>query len=133
MFYNEMERIIKEHGAQGLSQLIRYYGMDLKLLRQSKNGVYSRVYGMDAGQPTKLVKNFIGVLQGDDFFESNTTISPAFVAGFLYTEESEILVGDVILIVSDDSRNRRYKVTAKESLGMTTTVFVKWKLSAMSG
>jgi len=126
-----MEKIIKNNAGDGLDHLIEYYGMKLELYRQVKNDVYSRVHGRNAGQPEKLVTTFKGVLQGDDFFESNTTHSPAFQAGFLYTDESEILVGDVILIVSDDSRKRRYKITAMETIGLTTTVFRKWKLSAM--
>lgn len=131
MFYNEMEKIIKNNGDDGLSHLLHYYGMKLDLERQIKNDVYSRVHGSDAGQPTKKIKSFVGVLQGDDFFESSNSLHPSFQAGFLYTRENEILVGDVILIVSNDNLNRKYKIVAREAIGLTTTVFTKWKLSAM--
>jgi hypothetical protein len=130
-FYKEMEKIIKNNGADGLCHLLEYYGMELDLQRQTKDSVYSRVHGRDAGQPEKFVKKFVGVLQGDDFFESGNSLSPSFQAGFLYADECDILVGDVILIVSDDTRRRRYKITAQETIGLTTTVFKKWKLSSL--
>lgn len=131
MFFNDMEKVIKSQGEAGLCHLLHYYGMELELFRQSKANVHSRVHGRNAGQPEKIVKTFVGVLQGDDFFESNTTLSPSFEAGFLYTDESEIFIGDVILIVSDDTRHRKYKITAMETIGLTTTVFKKWKLASM--
>lgn len=131
MFYNEMEKIIEKQGLDGLIQLEFYYGMELELSRQTKTGPYSSVHGSDAGQPGKPVKTFIGILQGDDFFESNTTQTPAFVAGFLYTREDDILVGDTVKIVSKKERSRRYKVTAIDSIGLTREVFKRYKLSAM--
>ena len=94
MFFNEMERIIEKQGLDGLLHLEFYYGMNLILLRESKSGAYNDVYGKDTGHPAEKVKEFIGILQGDDFFQSNTTQTPAFTAGFLYTRSSNILVGE---------------------------------------
>lgn len=131
-FFNEMETIIKKHGEDGLQHLLHYYGMELELHRQVKNSTYSRVHGRDAGQPTKLLKSFKGVLESDDFFESNSTLTPAFLAGFLYTDSEDILIGDVIKIVSDHDRHKRYKVITNETIGLTTEVFKKYKLSALS-
>lgn len=133
MFFNEMERIIEDHGAEGLQHLEHYYGIKLDLLRQTKIGPYAKVHGRDAGQPEKVVKEFIGILQGDDFFESNTTQTPAFQAGFLYTNENDILVGDVIRIQSKDERSRCYKIVAVDSIGLTREVFRRYKLSALGG
>ena len=131
MFYNQMEKIIAEQGLSGLIQLEHYYGMKLELSRQIKSGSFDDVHGSNAGQPVEKVKDIIGVLQGDDFFEANTTQSPAFVAGFLYTRDSDVLVGDIIHIASNPERSRRYKIVAIESVGLTIEVFRRYKLSAM--
>ena len=128
-----MERIIEKHGADGLDHLEHYYGMKLDLFRQTKVGVYNKVHGRDSGQPEKHVKEFVGILQGDDFFESNSTQTPAFQAGFLYTREKDVKVGDKITIQSKEERKRSYKIVAVDSIGMTREVFRRYKLSALGG
>jgi len=130
-FYSEMEKIIDKHGEDGLIHLEHYYGIDLELYRQVKNSAYSTVHGRDAGQPASHLKNFIGILQSDDFFPANSTQAPAFEAGFLHTRELEILVGDVIKIVSNDDRNRRYRIIEIDSIGLTQQVYKRYKLSAL--
>lgn len=130
-FYSEMERVIKNQGDAGLDHLEYYYGIELELRRPTKSNAYGRVHGSQAGTNTAHIKDFKGVVEGNDFFESNRGISPSFLAGFLYTRETDILVGDVIHIKADDDRHTKYKITAKETIGLTTKVFQKWKLSAL--
>lgn len=130
-FYQQMEQIIKENGTRGIEHLEFYYGLDLEIHRPTKSDVYNRVHGGNAGGPTNLVKTFTGILHGDDFFPSNDTHSGGFVSGFLYTSESDILVGDTIKIVPVDNKIRRFKIVSKENIGLTTEVFTKWKLSAI--
>lgn len=131
-FYSDVEQIIKNQGEAGIIQLEYYNGVDLELSRQSKDSAYSGVHGRDAGQPTTVIKEIIGMLQGDDFFEANTTQRPGFIAGFLYTRDRDVVVGDVIqVIMNNGGRGRQYKVGIYESIGLTVEILKRYKLSAM--
>ena len=130
-FYAEMERIIAKQGDAGLDHLEHYYGLKLELRRPEKSGVYTRVHGSQAGANTQVIKEFVGVVEGDDFFPASGEFSGGFMAGFLYSREKEVRVGDEVRIVSEDGKIRRYKIVGKESLGLTREIFTKWKLSAL--
>ena len=52
-----------------------------------------------------------------------------FELGFLYTRTDNVKTGDTLKVVSEDGKQRRFKVESKEDIGITSTVFEKWKLS----
>lgn len=130
-FYSEMEKVIANQGDAGLDHLEHYYGLMLELRRPIKSDVYARVHGSNSGSNTEVIKTFKGVVEGDDFFPSNGAFSGGFIAGFLYTRDKDVRVGDEIRIEPSDTKMRRYKVVGKESLGLTREIFVKWKLSSI--
>jgi hypothetical protein len=127
-----MEEIIKKQGERGLEQLLFYYGLDLDLLRQQKNDVYSKVHKENAGGPVSKVKGFKGILQNDDFFQSNNNYAGGFEAGFLYTKDPDVMVGDIIAIQSSDVKLRRYKIVKRLAVGQTLEIFTKWEISAIA-
>jgi len=124
-----MERIIKANGANGLEHALFYYGLDLELYRPIKRSVYSTVHGRDSGDPIQLVKTMRGIIQSDDFFPSTGSFSGNYNSAFLYTNDDGVLVGDEIKILAEDDKRRHYKITEIETLGLTTEVFKKYKLS----
>ncbi len=115
-FYSNMEEVIKKLGEAGLEQILFYNGIELGLYRQNSSDVYSRVHRDNAGSPVNHIKDFIGVLESDDFFPVNGTHAGGFEYGFLYCKpDIDVRVGDEIHVKSKDSRLRNYKIIKKIS------------------
>jgi hypothetical protein len=127
-FFKEMERIVKEINTESLRVLEHYYGLELELFHEDKNG-YSDVYGVHAGNNQTKIRNFIGILVSDDFYSADGQYSGNFEEGFLYTTDKDVKPTDVIKVKVSDTKIRRYKVIRKESIGMQDEVFVRYKLS----
>lgn len=127
-FLQDVESIIKNQGEAGLIHLEHYSGVELELYREDNSDAYANAYGQSAGGTTSKIKEFIGVLQGDDFIQKSDHFSGNFEEGFLYCREVEIRVSDVIKIKSDDLV-RKYKVESKKSIGLTKTVFIMYELT----
>ena len=130
-FLKQGERILKHLSEVGIKQLEFYYGLDLEIYRTSFDE-YADVYGVHAGGKEYLVKSFTGVVVSDDMFGSENTYSGNFEEGFLYTSDKEPKVGDVIKIVSDDSKIRRFKIIAFETIGTQTEILGRFKLSNLA-
>lgn len=130
-FYSNAEGILKKVHEAGLEQALFYFGLEINLYRPLKNDVYSQVHNRNAGTTTQLIKTFIGILQSDDFFPSNSQYAGGFEAGFLYTKEPDILVGDTISVKPKDSKVRRYNIDKKESIGNSQEVFLRYTLTAI--
>lgn len=126
-----MERIIKENGERGLEQLEFYYGVRLEVHRNvtARGDVYSQVHGRNSGKEGMKVTDITGILVGDDFFPADDLYTGGFDLGFLFTRSDKVKVGDTLKVGVSDGKIRRYKVESKEDIGLTTGVFVKWKLS----
>lgn len=130
-FLANVEDILKKQGERGLEHLMFYHGLELELHRQLKNDAYSQVHGRNAGGSTEKVKDLIGVLQGDDFFQASDSYSGNFTSGYLYIErcdDKDILIGDTIKVVAVDNRQRRYRIDKKEQIGFTQEIFDKYKI-----
>ena len=129
--YAELEKIFADQSENAIESVEFYYGLDIELYRQLKNDVYSSVHGRNAGGSINKIKNFIGVIHGDDFMPSSDAYSGNFVSGYLYTREPEVKVGDVLSIVSSDGKSRRYTIDKRESVGFTREIFTKWKIASI--
>ena len=127
-FLKEGERILKKIMEVGIEQLEYYYAIDLELHRNVKD-VYQDVYGSHAGGKTSLIAEFTGVVVSDDIFGSDSGYSGNFQEGFLYTSDQRPLVNDVVQIVSDDNKIRRFKIISIETFGTQTEVLSRYKLS----
>jgi hypothetical protein len=131
-FFENMEKVIQKHGEMGLEQVEFYYGVDLEIYREGadrKKSVYGRVHGKNAGADPEYHSSFVGVLVSDDFFTADDQFTGGFELGFCYTRSKEIKVGDTLRVCVQDGKERRFKVESKEDIGISNTVFEKWKLS----
>jgi hypothetical protein len=124
----EGEKILKQIMKSGLKQIEYYYAIDLELYRTRKD-IHSDVYGTHAGGKNYLVQEFEGVVVSDDMFGSDAGYSGNFEEGFLYTSNNEPRVDDIIKIISDDNKQRRFKIIVRESIGTQTEVINRFKLS----
>lgn len=129
-FIQDVESIIKRQGEAGLLYLEKYYGLELELMREDNTGDrYADAYGSSAGGTTSKIKEFVGVLQGDDFIQKSDHFSGNFEEGFLYTKDVDIKATDVIQIKNSEGIVRKFKVDEKVSLGMTTKLFTMYRLT----
>ena len=105
--------------------------MDIKLFRPDED-VYSDVYGSYAGNKADYVRVFTGALVGDDFFAQDNAYAGNFQEGYLYTQDKDIRVGDILEVDSADNKVRRYKVDLPEGLGTQTTVSGRFKITNLA-
>ena len=112
----------------GIKQLEYYYALDLELYRHVHD-VHDDVYGTHSGGKSELIMEFEGILVSDDFFSSDGAYSGNLEEGFLYTSSNEPKVGDIIKVISQDNKIRRFKINGYESLGTQTEVISRYKLS----
>jgi hypothetical protein len=127
----EGERILKKISEIGIKQLEYYYALDLELYRP-KQDEYTDVFGVHSGNQEYLVKQFEGVVVSDDMFGTDAGYSGNFEEGFLYTSDKEARVGDIIRILSDDKKVRRFKIIEFEAIGTQTEIVSRYKLSNLS-
>jgi hypothetical protein len=127
-FYDEMERIIKQQSDNALEMALHYYGLSLSLKRQQKDDIYSKVHAKNAGNDLYFVKTFVGIIKADDFASTDGIYAAEFDEGFLYTKETDILVGDVISVDSGQGVPR-FRIEKQENVGFSSTMFIKFTIS----
>lgn len=130
--FKSVERVKKEQSDVALKHLMINWGTPMLILKPVKNAT-SRVYGTESGEVSGKPVKIIGLITSDDFFPTGPTQAGTFTEGWLYTESTEVDVGDKLRIEGDAGRVRDYEVTERHSLGQTTNVFQRWKLSSIMG
>lgn len=131
-FLHEMEEIIKANGERGLEQLLYYRGMELDLYRQvTRDDAYGRIHNKNSGNPVECIARFQGAIAGDDFFTNTKSQSGTFKTAYLFCNRTDLREGDEVRIVRDDGRRLAYRVEQSETIGETTQIFTKWKLSGI--
>lgn len=131
-FASEIDNIIKQNGERGLEVVLYYHGRDLRLMRQVvRDDAYARVHNKNAGNPVRQIKNFIGAIVGDDFFTNTVTHAGTFKSAWLYTDDQDVRPGDEVEIVRTDGRRMAYRIEDVPSIGQSTQIFTKWKLSGI--
>lgn len=128
-FFANAEKAIKENGERGLIALEFYAGINTSIYRQIKTGPHSRVHGPNHGREGSFLKEIVCIFESDDFFDSDAQYSGGFELGFAYSRSQDIVVGDTLKIESEDGKTRRYKVESLETIGLTTEIWKKWKIS----
>ena len=129
--YEAFERIIKNREIISLKHSIDEWGVDVRVFapRVSKE---SRVYGNDSGEVDESKYHDItAILTSDDFFTSGGSVSGNFNEGWLYTNDDNINVGQIVQVLSVDRKTRRYKITEQESIGTTVEIFTRWKIASL--
>ncbi len=108
------------------------WGLDLKVFDQI-NDEYSEVYGKSSGR-VKTGTDFQtikGFTTGDDFFPAGPGSTGSFQEGWLYTEDLDKIKPGQVLEVPHFDGNFRYHVEAQHDIGITQSVFGRYKLTAM--
>lgn len=129
-FYQNVEDILQDNMIEKIKYLEKYYGIDIEVYKTERD-VYTKVYGKNSGTSLEFVDNITGVIVSDDFFTTGLVSSGSFEEGFLYTSYEPNLVGMTLKIARKDGKIRNYKVETKESIGMTTEVFSRYKISSL--
>lgn len=131
-FYSEIEKIIKDRSEAELVPLMKYYGITINV-HEEKIDTYSNVYGNHANNNIVLTHQITAIITDGGYFTDDSILSGNFEDAFLYTMD-ELKVGDVVSIDTDqsDRKIRTYKVTTRESLGITVDILSRYKISSMA-
>ena len=130
-FYQNVEDILQDNMIEKIKYLEKYYGIDIEVYKTERD-VYTKVYGKNSGTSIEYIDTITGVIVSDDFFTTGLVSSGSFEEGFLYTSYKDNLVGMTIKINRQDGKTRNYKVESKESIGMTTNVFNRYKINSLA-
>lgn len=125
MNLSELERIITQQQESRVLHLLKNSSVRLEVYRQQP----STFYGKQTGNAYNHIDSIDGVITGDDFFVADTINSGGFVEAWMITLSDIPEVGDTIAIVREDGGERRYTIDALVSVGVTRSVFKRFKLS----
>jgi len=134
--YALIENNLKNLAEEELRVLEQIWGIEIYVYRNQED-IATEVYGIDAGarltdayDTTKIT----GILVGDDFFAADAQFAGTFQEGWLYTLSDYVEVNDIVAPKRFDDvspRDRKYKVEKLQSLGMTTSIMKRFRLSAL--
>lgn len=111
--------------------LARGQGMTVRVFSVSKD-THTKAYGSASGSRSSTYREIEGIPTGDDFFPADIFRSTSFQEGWLWTNDQEIIQGgQEVQFLSPDGRTRRFIVQTSESLGWTTEIFTRYRLSAV--
>lgn len=128
---HEVERILQERHAAWLPALEARFASTVEV-HHPVGSVFQTVYGRESGEEAFHPHDSVqAIVVGDDFFSSDASMVGAFKEGILYTSSDKIQVGDLVRVVREELRNRRYKVIDKQEIGSSQSVFRKFRISAI--
>lgn len=129
----QAEAALRRQQQRALRHLLnRGQGMEVRVWDLS-NDVHQQAYGASSGSRGNTYRTIRGIGTGDDFFPADTLRSGSFQEGWLWTDDqTPISAGqEVEFIDGTDGRSRRYIVEGTESLGWTTEIFTRYRLSSV--
>ena len=130
--YKHIEKCLTKQQEIAIKSLMMRFKVKT-LVYKSKNDDYSRAYGKQGGKSKLSPDHEIdSLLVGDDWFASDSTSTGTFQEGFMYTESDLVTVGDTIQVTRPDGKDYRYKVDSRQSIGYTSDVLVRFRLSAVA-
>lgn len=129
-FYSNVEDVLSDLHANGLKQMLFYYGIEVDVYVPEKGSVYSKVHGTRAGGELTKLKSIDVILQSDDFFPTNLSYGGGFESGFMYCKEDKLVGNTIAVKHAQDGKTRKYKIAEKEAIGNTKEVFFRYSLSA---
>lgn len=130
-FYKKVEEALKNRQFAYLKQLEFYYGQDVKLY-EMKSDEYQRTYGRSSGALSGDYYTVCAIIVNNDVIPLGPESAGSFTTGALYTSNSdEVNIGQVVELNSGDDRSRRFKITKKESYGVTTDVFHRYEIQSI--
>lgn len=130
-FYKKVENALQRRQFAYLRHLEFYYGQDVNLY-EMKSDEYSRTYGRSSGNLSGDYTSVCAIIVNNDVVPLGPNSAGSFTTGALYTSNShEVNIGQVVEILSGDNRSRRFKITKKESYGVTTDVFHRYEIQSI--
>lgn len=129
--YENIEQNLKTNNEVYLDTLEKMWAQTIELF-ETRQDKFSKVYGKSSGAVKTSSKGEIqAIVIGDDFFPIDNASAGTFEEGWLYTSSSLVKVGDLVDLHRVDDRKRRYKVDSTMHIGTTTSVFKKYRISAI--
>lgn len=133
--YSNIEGLIRNTNFNiGIDHLIQHYGQEVEVYQPSID-TFSDVYGTASGKTDYNFKEIIEVLAtGDSFFPADSLSSGTFVEGYIYVQAKDFKVihaGCMISVKTRDNKKRKYKVEFKEDIGVMTSMFERYRVSAL--
>lgn len=118
-------RAIKQLLDRGLGQ--RVYVFDLP------SDDHQQVYGSASGSRSTTYREIRGIPTGDDFFVSDIYRSGAFIEGWLWTDDQQLIQAGQEVQFLDNSGNvgKRYIVAGSSNIGDLNIIFSKYRLTSM--
>ena len=128
---NRQEQLLKDRiNRIALVQLEKLYGIEVNLFRSAKDE-YSRVYGVESGEHTQESKKITVLICADTFAPMDRFNAGLLQEGWLYSTKPDVVtVGDLVEVQREDGRAYKFKITYRESLGMSESVIVRYKIAA---
>ena len=130
-FFKNIEEQVGNVTDLGYAHQEFYYGKKFELFRPDKSDIFAKVHNKDANSALAKIKSFVGIGNIDGMFVTDNYNRAHFTEGFLITQETEILAGDVLVFIGKGGIVR-FKVESQSAIGYTTTMFKKFNLSAMN-
>lgn len=124
------EKILGTQVTQRIDFLVAIYGISC-LVYKVKVNVFSNVYGKEAGEELSSPIPMTLLVTNDSLTPVDRNSAGTFTEGFVYTNRTDINVGDRLEVMRADGRSRRYKFDAIIALGTTTSVMKKYKIVSL--
>ena len=130
-FFKSIEDSIANTNDVAYAKLEFYWGKELELFRPDKSDVYTKIHNKDSNSALKKIKSFVGITHMDTISVSDGYNQVNNAEGFLITQDSDVLVGDVIIFDGGGGR-ARFKIESHMDLGYNSTLYTKYSLSNMN-
>jgi len=132
--YSEIEDVVRRNNLVALEHILENFSILVNLHKMTKS-VHSAVYGTADGTMSEEAIEIRVVITGDSFWGTDGFQAGTLEEGWLYTSEpnqSLVDIGDIVEVKRGDNKVRRWKVMKVDSIGHTTNIFLRWRVSAIA-
>ena len=130
--FQSVEEIIAVNSETWLEHLLLKFSTDIRIIKPVQT-THRTVYGNEAGEEAFSEKCRVdGIVTSDDFYPTDAYSAGSFQEGWLYVRATDdVNVGDRIEISRQDGRTRRFKVEKSFGIGVSTSVFKRFRIAAL--
>ena len=130
--FQSVEEIIAVNSETWLEHLLLKFSIDIRVFKPAQT-THRTVYGNEAGEESFSEKCRVdGIVTGDDFYPTDPYSAGTFQEGWLYVRAiDDVNVGDRIEIARRDGRTRRFNLEKSFSIGVSTSVFKRFRIAAL--
>lgn len=130
MTIQDRENLYKDGLIIKIQFLIDNQGVDINVYKRTKDE-YDGVYGINAGSTQNVPIIVRGIITGEMAIPTDSYSAGLLQEGYLYTTSTNIDVGDVVGLVRQDNKKRKFKIEQKEGIGYTKHIITRYKLSSL--